>query len=600
LHTPEQALEVGNWVGTAPVGRVSSRTAQRAVAAAIGPMVATTMVLALSSDRLQKPLAAALYWGYLVAASMAIGVLWWIRRPASRFGALLVLFGVGVWIVSWQGANAPLAFDLGVLAEPPFFLLSIYLFLAFPMGRIESRPERWLMGGLGLGAILMFLPWALLSPVISGGGPLTGCAPNCPENALQVASAPDAAVNFGKAEIYTALTLVAAVFVVYLRRLVRASRPQRRALMAVAVTSLLFLPAWFVSNFARTVLEVTDQGTLDALAWAIVVTRILLPLGFLVALLQADQLALRASQHLLARLVGRPTPEQWREEVAEALDDDELQLAYYDPGTGRYRESDGAELGAPCPGRVSVPVGRTGSHVAAMVIDRSLAEDPELVRAAASATLLAVENGALEGELRASQARIVQAGDAARRRIERDLHDSAQQRLVALRIHLSVAGERLERADERAMLERLGTEVEHAIDDLRTVAHGIYPQVLAEAGVGAALAEVARRSPLRTRVLDGWSGRQPEVIESTVYFCCLECLQNTAKYGGPGVSATVRLSERDGRLGFLVEDDGPGFDPATVSRGTGLTNLRDRVTALGGTLVVDSAPGRGTRVTGRI
>jgi signal transduction histidine kinase len=210
-----------------------------------------------------------------------------------------------------------------------------------------------------------------------------------------------------------------------------------------------------------------------------------------------------------------------------------------------------------------------------------------------------VENGALEGELRASQARIVQAGDAERRRIERDLHDSAQQRLVALRIGLSAAGERLPPGD-RALLERLGTEIEHAIDELRTVAHGIYPQVLSDAGVGAALAAVARRSPLRTRIHDGWSRRHAEDLEATVYFCCLECLQNAAKHGGPSVSATVRLSERPGRVGFLVEDDGPGFDPSAVPEGSGLTNLRDRVSAVGGTLEIDSAPGRGTRVSGEL
>ena len=601
MRTSEQALEVGEWVAAEPLRRVSTRGLQRTVAVAIVPMVAVTVGLALTSDRLQKPLAAAMYWAYLVAASMAIGLFWWTRRPASRFGPLLVLFGAGVWVVSWQGANAPLAFDVGVLFEPPFFLLTIYLFLAFPMGRIESRVERWLMGTLGIAAILTFLPWALLSPVIAGAGPLTRCAPNCPENALQVASAPNAAEAFGNAEIYAALTLVAAVFVVYLRRLLRASRPQRRGLLAVAVTSLLFLPAWFVSNFARTVLDLGDQGTLDVLVWAIAVARILLPLGFLVALLQADRFAARALQRLLARLVTRPTPEQWREEIAGALDDADLRLAYYDPGSRRFREADGTvqEPGA-APGRVWVPVGRGGRQVAAILCRPDLVEDPELVRAAASATLLAVENGALEGELRASQARIVQAGDAARRRLERDLHDSAQQRLVALRIHLSAAGERFDRAADRAMLERLGTEVEHAIDDLRTVAHGIYPQVLVDGGVGAALTEVSRRSPLRTSVVDGWNRRHSDAVESTVYFCCLESLQNAAKHGGPGVSATVRLGERHGRVSFVVEDDGPGFDTSSVSAGTGLTNLLDRVTAAGGTLEVDSAPGRGTRISGEL
>jgi signal transduction histidine kinase len=529
-----RVLDAGDWLEATPVGRLSARGLQRAVAVAIVPLVAVTIAHARTSDRLQKPLAAALYWGYLVAAPLAIGLFWWIRRPGSRFGPLLIVFGAGVWVVTWQGANAPLAFDIGVIFEPPFFLLTIYLFLAFPMGRIESRAERWLMGALGIAALATAVPWALLSPVIAGAGPLTGCAPNCPDNVLQVASAPRVGKAFGEAEIGAALLLVVGVFAVYLRRLLRASRPQRRALMAVAVTSLLYLPAFFASNFARTVLGL---GTVDALEWAIVVTRILLPLGFLVTLLQADQFALRASQHLLARLVARPTPEQWRDEVADALDDAELQLAYY-----------GEELAKPAANRVTVPVG----EVVVMVIDRTLAEDPELVRAAASATLLAVENGALEGELRASQARIVQAGDAERRRIERDLHDSTQQRLVALRMHLSIAGERLGGAGERAMLEQLGTEVEHAIDDLRTVAQGLYPHTLVYAGVAAALREVSRRSPLRTRVADGWSGRHGEAIESAVYFCCLECLQNAAKHGGPGVSATVRLRERPGRVGFLV------------------------------------------------
>ncbi len=602
MHTPEQALEAGEWVGAAPLGRVSARAVRTTVAVAAVPMVGLTLWLGLTSDRLQKPVAAALYWSYLVAAPLAIGLLWWARRPASRFGPLLVLFGAGVWLVSWEGANAPLAFDVGVLAEAPFWLFTIYLFLAFPMGRIESRAERWAMGALGLGALLTFLPWALLSPVIAGGGPLTRCAPNCPENALQIASAPQAAEAFGKAETYVSLTLVVVVFAVYLLRLLRATRPQRRALLAVAITSLLFLPAYFASNFAANVLEVGDRGTLDALAWAIVAARILLPLGFLVALLQADRFAARALQRLLARLVARPTPEQWRDEIADALDDAELRLGYYDPASGRLREAGGEELTGPAAGsgRVWVPVGRGGREVAAMVIDRTLAEDPELVRAAVSATLLAVENGALEGELRASQARIVQAGDAERRRIERDLHDSAQQRLVALRIHLSMAGEQLERPHERELLERLGGEVEQAIDDLRAVAHGIYPQILSDLGVGAALTSVVRRSPLRASVRDGWSARHSEAIETTVYFCCLECLQNTAKHAGPGTSATVRLSERHGRVGFVVEDDGPGFDPARVSGGSGLTNLRDRVTALGGTLDVDSAPGRGTRITGEI
>jgi signal transduction histidine kinase len=234
-----------------------------------------------------------------------------------------------------------------------------------------------------------------------------------------------------------------------------------------------------------------------------------------------------------------------------------------------------------------------------MVIDDALAEDPELVRAAAAATLLAVENGHLEGELRASRARIIEAGIAERRRMERDLHDSAQQRLVALRIRLSLAGEQLDGSDERAMLERLGAEVDEAIDELRNVAHGIYPQVLAQ-GVEAALAAVAARSPMPVTIRGGLPRRYAEGIETTIYFCCVECVQNAAKHAGQGAAVTVRLDERDGRVAFEVEDDGAGFDPAAVTEGAGLTNIADRVAAAGGTLHIDATPGRGTRITGEL
>ena len=213
---------------------------------------------------------------------------------------------------------------------------------------------------------------------------------------------------------------------------------------------------------------------------------------------------------------------------------------------------------------------------------------------------LAAENGQLEGELVASRKRILEAGHAERRHIERDLHDSTQQRLVALRIHLTLAGEQLDRSEERTMLERLGTEVDDAIDELRTIARGVYPPVLADQGIGAALAAVARRSAMPVGIRDGSLGRHSEAVETTVYFCCLECLQNAAKHAGPEASATIRLSEAAGHISFSVEDDGAGFDPGDVSPGAGLTNLTDRVAAVGGTLQIDAGRGRGTRITGEI
>jgi signal transduction histidine kinase len=235
-----------------------------------------------------------------------------------------------------------------------------------------------------------------------------------------------------------------------------------------------------------------------------------------------------------------------------------------------------------------------------MVLDETLLEDPELVRAAVTATLVAIENGALEGELRASRARLLEVSQAERERIQRELHDSAQQRLLALRIHLTLAGEKLEHREDRAVLQRLDDEVELAIQELRGVAHGSVPPILRAQGLGPALHEVAQRSPMPVRVETDGVGRQPEALESAVYFCCLEGLQNVAKHAGRGAWTTVQLTQLDGHLVFSISDDGVGFDPGTVQRGAGLTNLADRVGALGGSLRIDSAPGQGTCVVGDV
>jgi signal transduction histidine kinase len=598
LTEPPPAAILDGWAADGSV-RIVAPKAQRVALIALAPMVAVTLWLGLTSDHLQRPLDAALYWSYLIAASMGIGLYWWRRRPASRFGPLLVVFGVLTWIVSWQGANAPLAFALGVVAEGPFFVLTFYLFLAFPMGRLEPAAARWLMAALVLGVLAFFVPWTLFAPVIAGGGPLTSCAPDCPENPLQIATAPNVVDVAGKLETYVALTLTVAVLLVYAWRLYRSSRPQRRALTAVAVTSLLFLPAYFVVNFAAWVLYL-DAATVSTLAWGIVATRVLLPLGFLVALLQADRFAAAALRAMLERLATRPSPEDWRDTIAEALDDPELQLGYRDPAGRGFRQHDGRDLTPPSPAqrRAWVPIDRADQPVAAMVLDETLTEDPELVRAAATATRVAVENGALEGELRETRARVLRAGEAERKRIESELHDSAQQRLIALRIQLTLAGEQ-HRLD-RDMLQRLDSEVELAIEDLRGVAHGSLAASVRQRGLRAALADAAARAPVPVRLEFHGLTRQADMLEAAIYFCCLECLQNVAKHAGSGATATVILSQHDDRVSFSVADDGAGFDRGAVRYGAGLMNLTERVTALGGELRIDARPGHGTRVTGTL
>jgi signal transduction histidine kinase len=204
-------------------------------------------------------------------------------------------------------------------------------------------------------------------------------------------------------------------------------------------------------------------------------------------------------------------------------------------------------------------------------------------------------------ELRASRARVVLAADAERRRIERDLHDGAQQHLVGLAVQLRLAREIADEAPAKAkeLLEGLDGEIEETLEHLRDLAHGIYPPLLQDRGLADALSAAALRAPIPSRVRAYHLGRYPPDVESTVYFCCLEALQNAAKHAGDGATATVRVQVSDGGLVFEVVDDGAGFG-AGAREGMGMTNMRDRVGAVGGSLRVDSAPGEGTTVLGRI
>jgi signal transduction histidine kinase len=203
-------------------------------------------------------------------------------------------------------------------------------------------------------------------------------------------------------------------------------------------------------------------------------------------------------------------------------------------------------------------------------------------------------------ELRASRRRLVRAQDEERRKIERNLHDGAQQQLVALSVQLALL-ERL--AEDPARVRDLASQLEggvrDALEDLRDLARGIYPPLLANKGLAVALEAQARRAVVSTIVEPDRIGRYPRDVEAAVYFCALEAMQNVAKYA-EATSATIRLSERDGALVFEIEDDGRGFDVATAGRGTGTQGMADRLDAIGGTLDIRSVPGRGTVVRGEI
>jgi signal transduction histidine kinase len=251
----------------------------------------------------------------------------------------------------------------------------------------------------------------------------------------------------------------------------------------------------------------------------------------------------------------------------------------------------------------------SGDHKVAVVHEEMLQGQAEFLEAIASCAIASLEyqrvSTALDSSLEEvanSRARISAAADQERRRIERDLHDGAQQQLVTLRLKLGLIAEMIESDPERAaeQLHSAGTRLTDVLDEVRSLARGIYPPLLVDAGVGEALVAAGRRSAVPTRVECESIGRYSLDTESAVYFCCLEALQNAGKHAGGAGSISIHLVESDGHLHFEVRDDGSGFTPAGAVNGGGLTNMHDRMAALGGRLNVISSPGAGTRVLGSV
>ena len=255
---------------------------------------------------------------------------------------------------------------------------------------------------------------------------------------------------------------------------------------------------------------------------------------------------------------------------------------------------------------VSVPVKHRGEQLGMLTLvkppnDPLTPVEQTLVNDLAGQAALLLANSRLIEDLRASRQRLIAAQDEERRRLERNLHDGAQQQLVALGVQLGLAQRQAEEGapEMTETLERLQAQTAEALENLRDLARGVYPPLLADQGLAAAIDAQARRSPLPVRVESDGIGRYPQEVETAVYFCTLEALQNAAKYANPE-EVVVRLRDEGDELVFTIEDDGRGFDKATTKLGSGLQNMSDRLAALGGELLVDSSPGEGTTVEGRV
>ena len=316
-----------------------------------------------------------------------------------------------------------------------------------------------------------------------------------------------------------------------------------------------------------------------AFRWVPVIARVLLPFGFLLALVQAELVAGRILRKTVVLLVHRPALDEVEAALARALGDPGLRLAFRRDSPARWIGVDGEEVTAPPAGgrQKLTHIIPGGMPPAAIIHDGTLDDEPELLRAAGVAALLAHESAILDTELEAasrelreSRARLVAAGDDERRRLERDIHEGALQRLVALRIKLAITSE-LDGVDPelRRRLDGLRVDVDQALDDLRELACDLYPPTLIDEGLLPALEAAALRSPLEVRIVGDGVGRFPLDVEAAVYFCCLE-----APTMPPSTQAVARvlisLTARERTLHFVIKDDGVGFDCAAPREEPGL------------------------------
>jgi signal transduction histidine kinase len=251
-------------------------------------------------------------------------------------------------------------------------------------------------------------------------------------------------------------------------------------------------------------------------------------------------------------------------------------------------------------GRGVTRVTRGNGPVAALIHDPTLDTDSDVIEGLAATSLMLLENTRLVEQLRASRSRIVEAAERERRHLEQDLHDGAQQRLVAIQVTLAIARELADSEDLAKQLATIQKNAEAAIEELRELAHGIYPAARHERGPASALRSLARSSSVPIKVADEGIGRSPDAVEAAIYVCAREAIHNTAKHAGPGAKVAVTLPHRQDVIEFTVSDDGAGMPPERDTDGFGITGMRDRIEAVGGQFEIVSTPGQGTAIHGTI
>jgi signal transduction histidine kinase len=527
--------------------------------------------------------------GLMVAAGLALvlaGLLASLTSQAGPAGDLAVLAGI-VWFapvwVGWE-VGPPLVRSIGMLAAGFVFPLLFYLVLAFPGGRLPATGTRALAWAVYLEAALAALGLALFrDPYLD-----PTCWANCTDNVFLFRSLPALARAVTATDRWFTAVVATTLLAVCAWRLLARRGRARVMLVPIALPAIVFAAATGAHAIALSQMPLEDpanptfQLIFDVQSAAVILLAAGLAMDAVMTVVHRRSVA-----RIVASLGAAPAPGSLESALARALGDPELRVAYWLPDVQRYVDAQGRPVAEPAaaPGRLVTALMQQDRRVAMVSHAATL---PELEREFGAAIRLGLENERLQAEIlfqlsevRASRARIVQAGDAERRRLERNLHDGAQQRILALSYDIRLAHASAEAdADNRTrlFLEQALAEVQAGLGELRELAHGIYPAILTEAGLGPALATLADSASIPVELDDDVQSRYPEVVETAAYLMVAEAIEDAAGRGAGYAAVTV--AHRDGRLTVTVKDDGQG-------RTSPMNGIADRVGALDGILTIE-------------
>jgi signal transduction histidine kinase len=537
----------------------------------------------------------------LVFAACA-GVAW--RTAPTPVPARLMVIFVVLWIpqsIYWVIGGIDWLWPIVRGVDLGWAVVAGILVMVYPKGYLSDRFDRWIAGIALVATVVNFLAVVLLATQENVS---CGCvAPN----PYQVADAPTlfALIDIGYRMVGGALALIIAARL--LVRWVRGSVPAR----TVAFLMPLALFAWATTLAAQAVTYAVQTTADTVLATVSLIAMASIPVCFDAGVAHTRNMRARVADLMRITREGADRG-LWAESLARTLRDASVRVYWWDEEKGRYADAAGTPIeGADADPRGShsiLPVASPlGAPIALIRHDRVLTDNSRLLDGVSSALRLSVDNGRLRSEIertleqvRQSRQRIVEAGVEARRRIERDLHDGAQQHLVSLGMRLRLAANEARDTDELALATELEGTIQMlnmALRELRELAHGIHPSLLSSGGLALAVPELAGRCPVPVEVDVQAEGRLPELIESTAYFVLSEALANVAKHSGAS-RAWVRAYVEGDDLELVVRDNGVGG--ASLDKGTGMLGVADRVDAVGGSLEVDSPPGAGTTLSVRI